>query len=406
MVIAILAFVWLTPPAWIGDPHASGPRADRLAGGLAARLTAAPKHAPRDHANGGEPTAGRRDTPHRPRCGLPARQPAARLPAAPLPAPPLVGAPDLVGPPADASPGCSSPSGSMLGVVIVVKILKQHRTDIFGETMMLLYYVYLGPLTMRIGRGFYRDGVWLDSGFMPYEAIGGLTWREEPQPTLVVLPRMKRLAKLLTVPPQHYAEARRLLARQDHRPRHPLHRQGPRPRRPRRARRRLGPPRAARPPRPDCTGLPRAGPAAAAWPSCGRVPPPIPRSRRPVRPPRGWRSPLSTRLAPRPPGRSLAPARSALVAAVAAAPACRRCSPGVMPRPGRTPAAADDGRGRARAPAVRRRGAAGPPDRPRHLLRRRLAHPRAPGRHRHRPGRSRRRQLPLERRRGSGPARA
>ena len=24
MVVAILAFVWLTPPAWIGDPHASG----------------------------------------------------------------------------------------------------------------------------------------------------------------------------------------------------------------------------------------------------------------------------------------------------------------------------------------------------------------------------------------------
>ena len=101
--------------------------------------------------------------------------------------------------------------GTLLAIVIVVKILKQHRTDIFGETMMLLYYVYLGPLTMRIGRGFYRDGVWLDTGFLPYEAIGGLTWREEPQPTLVVLPRMKRLARLLTVPPQHYAEARRLL---------------------------------------------------------------------------------------------------------------------------------------------------------------------------------------------------
>ncbi len=25
MVIAILAFVWLTPPDWIGDPTASGP---------------------------------------------------------------------------------------------------------------------------------------------------------------------------------------------------------------------------------------------------------------------------------------------------------------------------------------------------------------------------------------------
>jgi hypothetical protein len=25
MVIAILAFVWLTPPAWLGDPMAAGP---------------------------------------------------------------------------------------------------------------------------------------------------------------------------------------------------------------------------------------------------------------------------------------------------------------------------------------------------------------------------------------------
>ena len=25
MVIAILAFVWLTPPGWIGEPTASGP---------------------------------------------------------------------------------------------------------------------------------------------------------------------------------------------------------------------------------------------------------------------------------------------------------------------------------------------------------------------------------------------
>lgn len=25
MVVAILAFIWLTPPAWLGDPMASGP---------------------------------------------------------------------------------------------------------------------------------------------------------------------------------------------------------------------------------------------------------------------------------------------------------------------------------------------------------------------------------------------
>jgi hypothetical protein len=25
MVVAILAFVWLTPPGWLGDPTATGP---------------------------------------------------------------------------------------------------------------------------------------------------------------------------------------------------------------------------------------------------------------------------------------------------------------------------------------------------------------------------------------------
>ena len=103
--------------------------------------------------------------------------------------------------------------GAVLGVVICVKILYLHSPplEFFGETMMLVYYVYLVPLSVRIGRGFYEDGVWLDNGFMPYAAIGGLTWRETPEPTLVVLPRMRRLARRLVVPPQHYAEARRLL---------------------------------------------------------------------------------------------------------------------------------------------------------------------------------------------------
>ena len=232
---------------------------------------------------------------------------------------------------------------------------------------MLLYYVYLGPLTMRIGRGFYRDGVWLDSGFMPYEAIGGLTWREEPQPTLVVLPRMKRLAKLLTVPPQHYAEARRLLARQDHRARHPLHRQGPRPRRPRRARRRLGA-REARLPRrrrpapagPGLHGLPLPA-AAVAWPSCEPCAAPIARSRRPVRPPRRWR--FRCRPVWLPGLRTVARSRRARRWSwPSCAPACRAARRAAMRAPGGTPAAADHRGGRSRAlRAVRRRdGPAGP----------------------------------------------
>ncbi len=36
MVIAILAFIWLTPPGWLGDPMASGPG---LIGWIAGLLT-------------------------------------------------------------------------------------------------------------------------------------------------------------------------------------------------------------------------------------------------------------------------------------------------------------------------------------------------------------------------------
>jgi hypothetical protein len=43
-----------------------------------------------------------------------------------------------------------------------------------------------------------------------YSEIGGLTWRENNEITLVVN-RMDRLARRLVVPKQHYGEARRLL---------------------------------------------------------------------------------------------------------------------------------------------------------------------------------------------------
>ena len=36
---------------------------------------------------------------------------------------------------------------------------------IFGETMMLLYYLAVTPLARRVRRGFYADGVWTDSRF-------------------------------------------------------------------------------------------------------------------------------------------------------------------------------------------------------------------------------------------------
>jgi hypothetical protein len=103
--------------------------------------------------------------------------------------------------------------GVVLGVLLFYKLVFQHRppTQVFGEAMMFLYYSYAVPFSRRIGRGFYEDGIWTESGFVPYASVGGITWREDGEPTLVVISRLRNLARRLVVPGRHYAAARRLL---------------------------------------------------------------------------------------------------------------------------------------------------------------------------------------------------
>ena len=99
----------------------------------------------------------------------------------------------------------------MTGLLTVFKIAVVHR-QAFGETMMFLYFGYLVPLSTRIGRGFYEDGIWADSTFIPYNEVGGLSWREgEHSVSLVVISRLRMLARRLVVPVEHYGAARRLL---------------------------------------------------------------------------------------------------------------------------------------------------------------------------------------------------
>lgn len=103
--------------------------------------------------------------------------------------------------------------GAILSILIIYKlaILRQHPTQVFGETMMLVYYGYAVPLSLRIGRGFYQDGIWADGGFVPYSSIGGLSWREDENVTLVMSYRMRTFARRLIVPDGYYGAARRLL---------------------------------------------------------------------------------------------------------------------------------------------------------------------------------------------------
>jgi hypothetical protein len=96
-------------------------------------------------------------------------------------------------------------------IVYKLALLRQHPIQVFGESMMLVYYGYALPLSLRIGHGFYEEGIWTDGGFIPYSAIGGLRWREEEQITLVMVFRMRALARRLVVPASCYGAARRLL---------------------------------------------------------------------------------------------------------------------------------------------------------------------------------------------------
>ena len=103
--------------------------------------------------------------------------------------------------------------GVTLGVLLIVKVgLRQWAPrQLFGEGMMFVYYAYAIPLTRRIGRGFYEDGIWADNGFMQYTKIGRVAWRESGSVTLLLVSNERQLARSLTVPIPFYGEARRVL---------------------------------------------------------------------------------------------------------------------------------------------------------------------------------------------------
>ena len=90
-------------------------------------------------------------------------------------------------------------------------VLRRGPQQLFGVAMMFFYYGYAMPLSRRIGRGFYADGIWSENGFVPYWKIGAVAWREGEEVALVIVSRLRNLARRLVVPGIHYAAARRLL---------------------------------------------------------------------------------------------------------------------------------------------------------------------------------------------------
>jgi hypothetical protein len=102
--------------------------------------------------------------------------------------------------------------GVVFGVLVLVELLLLRRSPgywVFDVTMVV-YYGYLLPLAVRIRRGFYERGIWADGGYVAFNDIARLSWREDPGITLVVV-RRTGAVRQLAVPQQFYAQARRLL---------------------------------------------------------------------------------------------------------------------------------------------------------------------------------------------------
>lgn len=101
--------------------------------------------------------------------------------------------------------------GAMGCLLLSAFFVPRAPAALFGELMMFVYYAVVVPASARITRGLYADGIWADSGFMPYEQIGGLRWQEGEATILVVASRLRSLARRLPVPGPRLGEVRRLL---------------------------------------------------------------------------------------------------------------------------------------------------------------------------------------------------
>jgi hypothetical protein len=109
--------------------------------------------------------------------------------------------------------GFSLALGVILGMLLLTEafVLRRSTRSIFGEAMMFLYYGYTFPLSTRIRRGFYGDGVWSDSGFMKWSEISAVSWKDETGITLVLISNARNIARRLEIPGNLYGQARRVL---------------------------------------------------------------------------------------------------------------------------------------------------------------------------------------------------
>jgi len=83
---------------------------------------------------------------------------------------------------------------------------------VYSQAIMAVYFLAMVPLLERIPIGVYRDGVIAERGFVPWQRIARLAFRETPDIVLLLLRRGRgRALYRLPVPPSEYGAVRRVL---------------------------------------------------------------------------------------------------------------------------------------------------------------------------------------------------
>ena len=84
-----------------------------------------------------------------------------------------------------------------------------------AQGLMAVFYTVVFPLSFRIKKGFYATGIWAERGFLRYQEIRWLGWKEGQEVTLALKAEDRFLRQsydFLRVPGNYYGQARRILA--------------------------------------------------------------------------------------------------------------------------------------------------------------------------------------------------
>ena len=98
-----------------------------------------------------------------------------------------------------------------LAVALLNTSLGRPFLHLWGQYATAAYFILMVPLSSRIRLGLYRDGIWADTGFLPWARIGRMTFREGQEIVLILLQRGAARAFRLDVPAEEYGAVRKVI---------------------------------------------------------------------------------------------------------------------------------------------------------------------------------------------------